>query len=335
MSRDQDWLDKLLAAVATRLDRHSVGWVAVLFAAMMLVGIGAASHTCFVFDEQVTYRTASLPSFGAIWRFYADGFDTTGPMQSLVGRLGLYLPLAPEIALRLPFMVAFLCMCAGLYRFVRHRYAAGYALAAMLLPVAFPGLFTYMNTARAYALVLGAAALALCLWQAAAEGAGRPWSAFGLWLTLAFAMAAHFFSVFLFIPFAAAQLVQDWQKRRPDWPVWTALLLFPAGFLPFLRGAQNARANYAATFFAKPDLLSVEDPFEVVYKFNCHHRSASARRLAAVSREQTARPRAGVGWKGVLRIHTGRVGPCRSSDRTPHLYGFGGLRIGCLQVDLR
>lgn len=265
MRRDPDWFDGLFAAVTAKLDRRAAWWIAALFAGVTLVLFGEASQEPFPSYDIVTLLTASLPTWGGVWRFFADGLDTTGPVQSLVARIGLELPLPPEIALRLPFMAAYLGMCLGLYGFVRRRYAAGYALAAAMLPMTFPPVFGLMITARSYPLMLTAASLAIWFWQAAAEGNARPWTVAGLWLMLAFAMAAHFFSVFLFVPFAAAQLALDWPKRRPDWAVWLALLLFPAGYLPFLRGARNAHANYARTFFSKVNSGSVLIPYRIIY----------------------------------------------------------------------
>jgi hypothetical protein len=265
MLRIRNAPDGRLDRIALWLERRSAVLAAALLAAMLLVAIGGAAHKVLWYDELVTTFTASLPTWGAIWRFYASGLDTTGPVQSFVARLGLGLPLAPEIAVRLPFMVAFLCMCAGMYGFVRRRYAAGYALAALAMPMVLPALFQYIIEARAYALMLGATGLGLNFWQAAAAGKARPWSILGLWLALASAIAAHFFAIFLLVPFAAAQLAQDWPRRRPDWLAWLALLLFPAGFLPFLHGAEMARVYYAARFHAKPGPRFIEVPYRELY----------------------------------------------------------------------
>jgi Dolichyl-phosphate-mannose-protein mannosyltransferase len=221
--------------------------VAVLFF-MQIVAIGVASRKPLWYDEVVTAFTASLPSWRDLWRFYALGLDTTGPVPSLAARLGLRLPLAPEISLRLPFMLAFLCMSAGMYVFVRRRYAPGYALAALAIPMMLPDLFFYITEARAYALMLGAASLASCCWQAALDGKARPWSVVGLWIALAAAIAAHFFAIFLFIPFAAGQLTRDLTVRRVDWSVWLAILFFPAGYLVDLPGARRAHVYYANVF---------------------------------------------------------------------------------------
>ncbi len=250
---------------ATWLDRRSRLLLLAISAYILIAAIGIASREFLWADELITALTSRMPSFSAIWRFYADGLGATAPVQSLVGHVGVMLPLPTEISVRLPFILAFLCMCLGIYWFVRRRYPAGYALAALTMAVVFPDLYSFMTYSRAYTLELGAAGIALCCWQAASGRLARPWSVFGLWLSLAFAIAAHVFAIFLFVPFAAAQAVHDKSRRRLDWPVWLALLLFPAGFLPILPGALKASAYYGKIFHGRPGLRSFEEPYRNVY----------------------------------------------------------------------
>ena len=265
MARTQNWLDEYLDPMAEWLERHSKLAVAALLTGIFLIAVGVASHKLFWYDELVTVFTASLPSVGEVWRFFADGLDTTGPVASLVARAGMHLPLPPELSIRFPFILAYLGMCLGLYGFIRRRYGVGYALAAMLFPMVLPTFCYFMTEARAYALMLCGASLGMYFWQTAAEGKARPWSVFGLWLALALAIASHLFAVFLFVPFAAAQLARDWTRKRPDWPVWLALLLFPCGFLPFLHGMQKASKYYRSAFHGRPDLGSFRVPYRDIY----------------------------------------------------------------------
>src|SRR5208282_3119940 len=233
MARSRNCLNEYLDPLAAWLERHSTLVASSLLAGFLLIAIGVAAHKLFWYDELITIFTATLPTTGDLLRFYSNGLDTTSPVASLFARAGLLLPLPPELAARVPFMLAFLCIGLGLYGFIRRRYSAGYALAALAFPLVLPTLCYYMTEARAYALMLGCVSLAMYFWQSAADGKARPWSILGLWLALTLAIAAHFFAVFLFVPFAAAQFAQDRARKRPDWPVWLALLLFPSGFLPF------------------------------------------------------------------------------------------------------
>lgn len=265
MIRTRKCIDEYLEPLAAWLERHSTLAAAALLAGFLLSAIGVAAHKLFWYDELITVFTASLPTVADLLRFYSTGLDTTSPVASLVARAGMHLPLPPELAVRIPFMLAFLCIGLGLYGFIRRRYSAGYALAALAFPLVFSTLGYFMTEARAYALMLGAISLAMYFWQTAAEGKARPWSVLGLWLALAFAAAAHLFAVFLFVPFAAAQFAQDRARKRPDWPVWLALLLFPSGFLPFLRGTQRASRYYRTAFHAKPSLSSMRIPYRDIY----------------------------------------------------------------------
>jgi hypothetical protein len=265
MNRSPNCMEESLQPLAAWLERHARLAAAALLAFLLLIAIGVAAHKLFWYDELITVFTASLPTTGDLLRFYSDGLDTTSPVASLVARAGMHLPLPTELAVRFPFMLAFLGVPVGLYGFMRRRYSAGYALAALVFPLAFPGFAYFMTEARAYALMMGGAGLAMYFWQSAAEGKARPWSIPGLWLALAVAVGAHFFAVFLFVPFAAAQLALDWPRKRPDWPVWLALLLFPAGFLPFLQGTQRASQYYRSAFHSKPDLGSFRIPYREIY----------------------------------------------------------------------
>jgi hypothetical protein len=265
MIQVQKPFDDLMTDVAGWLERRSRLLSFAILVYMLLAAIGIASREILWSDELITALTSLMPSFSAIWRFYASGYGNTAPMQSLVGHLGVMLPLPTEISVRLPFILAYLCMCLGIYAFVRRRYPAGYALAALAMPVVLPNLYSFMTYARAYTLELGAAGIALYCWQKASEGEARPWTVFGIWLSLAAATAGHVYSVFLFVPFAAAQAVHDKSRGRLDWPVWLALLLYPIGFLPMLPGALHASAFYRKNFHGKPSLRSFEEPYREIY----------------------------------------------------------------------
>jgi len=250
-----------LSRLSCAFEKHK-GYIGALVLAFIVISaIGHASATYFTYDEQITYRTALMPA-RAIWHFFAQGLDTTGPVPSLLAHSALRLPHSPEIAARVPFILAFAGMCWGMFAFLRERYPAGFALSALVIPLELSTVAYFMTNARAYALMLCAAALGARFWQLAAEGKSRPWSVLGLWLVLALGMSAHFFTVFLFVPFALAQVVHDAEKRRVDLPVWLALALFPLGWLPLMPGELRAHKLYAASFWTKPTLDNIGDAYE-------------------------------------------------------------------------
>jgi len=250
-----------LSRLSCVLEEHKTRIAAIVLAFVVISAIGHASTAYFTYDEQITYRTALMP-VGAIWDFFAQGLDTTGPVPSLIAHAALWLPQSPEIAARVPFILAFAAMCWGMFAFLRERYPAGFALSALVIPLELATLAFFMTDARAYAVMLCAAGLGARFWQLAAEGKSRPWSVFALWLVLALGMSAHFFTVFLFVPFALAQVVVDFEQRRIDLPVWLALVLFPLGWLPLMPGEMRAHRLYAPTFWTKSTLDNIGDAYE-------------------------------------------------------------------------
>jgi len=252
-----------LGAFSSALERRRGLYAALLLAFIVLSALGQSARRPFTYDEQISYRTALMPLRG-VWSFYAQGLDTTGPVPSLLAHIALALPQSPEIAIRVPFIAAFAIMCWGLFSFLGQRYAAGFALAGLIIPLELSTLLYCRTDARAYALMLCAAGAGLRFWQMAAEGKARPWSVLGLWLVLALGVSAHFFAVFLFAPFALAQLVLESERKRRDLAVWGALLLFPLACLPLAPGAMRAHRLYAGTFWAKPALANLGDAYELM-----------------------------------------------------------------------
>src|ERR1700733_8068472 len=157
MPQIQPSFDQRVTKLAIWLDRKSRLIVPLILLFIFVAAIGFASRETLWADELITALTSRMQSFGAIWHFYADGFGNTAPMQSLVGHIGVMLPLPTEISVRVPFILAFLCMCLGIFGFVRRRYPVGYALAALAMPVVLPSLASFMTYSRAYTWGLGAA----------------------------------------------------------------------------------------------------------------------------------------------------------------------------------
>lgn len=264
MTRFEASFFSLLDTFSAWIERHARMACALALFVLLLAGLGVASQKAFWYDEIVTVFTAQLPT-QQLLQFFHRGLDTTGPVQSLLARLGLLLPIAPELAARLPFLFAFLGMCLALFLFVRRRLGASPALSALLLPLAFPDLFYFMTEARAYAILLGGIALAMVFWQVAAEVKKPSWALVGFWMALAIAVSAHLFAVFALMPFAAAQFVQDRQRRAIHWPLWIALCTFPAGYLPWLHGALLARRIYLPHYHAQPSIHMLIAVYKSLY----------------------------------------------------------------------
>ncbi len=82
-----------------------------------------------------------------------------------------------------------------------------------------------------------------------------------MWCGLALAIYSHTFAIFLFVPFAAAQWWVDARRGRVNWPMWAALVLFPAALLPVLRGDLLASKLYGSNFWSKPSVALMKQTY--------------------------------------------------------------------------
>ena len=246
--------------IADSLERNANTAAALALVLIFVLALGQSANKLLWFDELITLKSASLPHWRDVWSFYSSGLDTNSPSAAFIVRAALMLPFSPEIASRLPFTFAVLVMCWCIFGFVRRRYPAGYALAALIFSV-YPLMFYFATEARAYALVLACAGVALYSWQSAVDGRYRPVSLLSLWLALAFAVNVHAFAIFLFIPFAMAQFLCDFRLKKPDWAIWAALVFSPIGIMPVLHGELLSKKIYGANFWTQPDLKSMFESY--------------------------------------------------------------------------
>jgi hypothetical protein len=152
------------------LERHARLAAAILFAVVFFEALAQAAGKPFWYDEIFTWYAAALPGWSGVWKFYAQGADTPSPLPSLFVHGMMHFHSSPEIIARIPFILAFTFMCLCLYIFIRRRYPAGFALTALLAPVALPSFFYYSSESRAYALLLAGTAFATICWQSATSG---------------------------------------------------------------------------------------------------------------------------------------------------------------------
>src|SRR6202789_441058 len=241
----------VLERIGEMVDRHAEVIMGVLLCLFFVALVGQASTDYLWYDELIVVRVAGLPHWHDIWNFYASGLDTIGLLYALVLHAALRLPASAEISARLPSIVAFLAMMLCTFMFVRRRYPAVYAFAMLLLVATFP-LFSFSVFAKSYGFEFAGLAFAMVCWQSDGDGRGRLWSAVGVWCGLALAIYSHSFAIFLFVPFAAAQWLRDYRRKKVDWPGWAALVLFPAALLPVMRGMMRASKLYGSNFWSKP-----------------------------------------------------------------------------------
>jgi hypothetical protein len=173
------------------------------------------------YDELITWHVARLPTLAAMWSALNAGVDQSLPLLHLTVRLSHAAFGYSALATRLPALAGYWIMLLGLYLFLRRRLPTPSALIGMVFPM-LTYAWAYAFEARSYGILLGAAALALVSWQAAAEGRLRPLSLIGIAAGLAAALASHYTAVLLAVPFALGEAVRTIGRRKLDPPVWIA-----------------------------------------------------------------------------------------------------------------
>jgi hypothetical protein len=201
-------------------------------------------------DEFFTFYLSQLPTVRQIWAALASGLEITPPVIHLSTRVIEHWFGPGLFASRLPSILGFWAMLLSVYCFVGRRSKAIYAAVASIFPV-FTMAYPESCQVRPYGLVLAGCGLSLVFWQRATEGGRRIGALLGLGLSLALAMASHYYSVLLLAPFAAGELVRLLVRRRPDWPVWIALAaaLTPLVlFSPLIRASWSQAGLWSSPF---------------------------------------------------------------------------------------
>ena len=152
-------------------------------------------------------------------------------------------------AQRLPSLAGFMSMQVCLFFLVRKMAGERAGVVAAAFPALTATLY-YSAEGRPYGLMLGLYALALWCWQVAARDAGnrhRGWALVGLAAAIAATINAHYYGILLLAPVCAAEGFRCLQRRRMDWPMFTAICVGVAGFVatwPYLQAANEFRKNY-------------------------------------------------------------------------------------------
>jgi mannosyltransferase len=248
------------AAWAARLERLAVLWFALLSVAYWAITLRMAQRKLFWNDELYTYYIAHLPTMSDVWAALMARGEQMPPLSYVPTRVMIDWFGSSHIAMRVPEMAAFWVMSACLFIVLARRSTGFPALCAAAFPLVTMAYF-YAFEARPYALVLGASALALLCWQSAAMERRRSLAVVGYGASLALAVCSHYYGAFVLGPFVLGEAVRLFERRRPDWPVWTAtaLSVVPLAFhLPLIR----AGADYSGAFWSPPQWLNLPAFYE-------------------------------------------------------------------------
>jgi 4-amino-4-deoxy-L-arabinose transferase-like glycosyltransferase len=243
--------------IAQAGEKHS-GWLLSSASALYLIVVGLiAVRKPLENDELFTLNIARLPSLSEVWAALLTGGEQLPPLFYVLTRAARAVLGENSFALRLPALLGVWVMSVCLYCFVAKRATALYGLAAFLFPLT-TGAYYYTFEARPYGLVLGFSGLALVCWQLRAEGERRVLPLVGLALSLAAAIACHYYAVLALIPFACGEAMRAWERRRVDVAVWAALLFSLTPLLFVLPLIERAR-TYSKGFWAQPVWGDVPD----------------------------------------------------------------------------
>jgi len=188
--------------------------------------MGAAARPLW-FDELLTLTIASQPNLHDMWSAIMRGFDTQPPAFYLLERACLALPIAKQIALRLPSIFAFPLVLVCVFTYVKKRNGEMVACLCAVLFFSTSLFRTYLTEARGYSLMFACIALALVCYQ---RFSSIRWVVL-LGLSLILAESFHYYAVFAMIPFGLAEIVLSLSTRRARWPIWAALA---CGTLPLM-----------------------------------------------------------------------------------------------------
>lgn len=222
-----------LLAIADFTNTH--GWA--VFAAVSLwrgwVRFSGLSYRHLDHDELYTFYIAQAPGLGKLL-ILTQTVDLHPPLSYLFVRLSFALFGASTWSCRLPSALAFLLTTALLFWLLKRMLSPLYGLIAVLF--LWSGYYSYYAPiARPYSWLLCFTSLMLVSWYRATENIGRRyWALFGLSVGGFGLLLSHVLGVLPFTAILAAELLRLWFIRKPDWPLWGALLAPVVSVLTYL-----------------------------------------------------------------------------------------------------
>jgi 4-amino-4-deoxy-L-arabinose transferase-like glycosyltransferase len=239
-----------LTAVGAAIDRRARPLLALLLTAVAAVTLVLAHRRPLWNDELFTYYVSRL-GIDDMWSTLATGVEQTPLTFYLATRASLDVLGDGGIAMRLPELLGFLLMSVCVFLFVERRSSPLYALIAVIFPIATIA-YGYAYEARAYGLVLGFSAAALLCWQVAAEaGPHRRLAALGTAVSLAAAVASHYYAVLILLPLLVGEATRSTVRKRIDWLVLGSFCGALVPLLAFSSLIAEAK-DYSTSFWAQP-----------------------------------------------------------------------------------
>ncbi len=225
----------------------SVGDLLLLLVAAAFVMVLHARSELLINDELLVYYTTIQPTVAGELHFQSTlPMVIEPPAFDLLIRGSWELFGGSELALRLPSVLSVLLLMTAIYLLLAAVAGRRAAFFGTLL-VMFFRLIDYGWQARPYAFLLAMVAVAVLCWYRATRAETRSkLAAFGLFLSLAFAVNCHYFGLFALLPFLFAEALRSALRRKLDIAVSTALLAACASALvtlPFLHAGMKYRGH--------------------------------------------------------------------------------------------
>jgi hypothetical protein len=195
------------------------------------------------FDELFTFDIAKAKSIPQMWMLIRR-FDFQLPAGYVLSRISMMPFGDSKFGLRFPSMLEFYVGSMALFFYVRRKVGIAYAAAAVLI-LWMGETFPYATEARPYALLMMFFSILLLCWDVATSPEKRDLALWGAAIANLGMLSAHVFAPLSLLPFLGAEAVRFRRTRKPDFALWTALLLPTVSialYIPLFKG-------YAAIYF--------------------------------------------------------------------------------------
>ena len=239
---------QLLASTSDGKREFWLVTVALTFLYVVTVAIGNRRYVWF--DELCTFEIARSASLRQLLHRVLT-FDCNPPTVYLLSRGSMSIFGPTSFGLRFPSMLEFYFGSMAILLYVRRKVGIAFAaLAVLLLWAAAPTLY-YAVEARTYALTFLSFACLLLSWDTAVRAQPRLLALFGVAISTLFLVVAHVFAPFTLFAFIVAEAVRFLRRRKPDYPLWAALLLPMSAmliYLPLISSCGRVVFNVFASF---------------------------------------------------------------------------------------
>ncbi len=246
--------------------RKSAVILALILLTVALQSALSAVSQPFWYDEIITVILCRLPSMSEIWLALHNAADGNPPGFFFVARLAHSFISEDHLGYRLPSILGLLLTVSCVYLILSRRLNRITALvgAAFILCT---GLTPYAWEARPYSLMIGCIAVAILALQRVDDS--KLYS-FMLAFSLAAAVSLHFYAVFAWPAFFAAELTGWISHRRFRAKVWSSLLVGVIPLLCFAGLLKQLSKYYGQNYWAQPHFKQVYSTYNSLLNVDSH-----------------------------------------------------------------